>query len=345
MVNVGAIFPSQQISCTHKSFMVNIGSQKKENLMRHFKKILALLTLVAAPAFAAHTVPKSTKNRSVNPEVQAVYKDMQESLGLVPDFFKAFPEYAIVGAWDEIKSVHMNQNSAIPSKYKELIGLGVAAQIPCSYCVYFHTQFAKLNGATDDEIKHAIVEASVTRHWSTFLNGSNIEEDVFNSDIKKLVDATKKKIAQPQANEVNHFESFATSEDALKDIEKTYGFVPTFMNKFPSEGLAGAWAEMKSVEMNPNAPIPSKYVSLTGLAVASQIPCKFCVSAAHQFLTQIDGATQKELSEAVTIAAGVRHWSTFINGIAYPEAKFKKEIDQIITFSKKRMKTGATASN
>jgi AhpD family alkylhydroperoxidase len=49
--------------------------------------------------------------------------------------------------------------------------LAVAAQIPCSYCIYFHTEAAKLNGATDAEVREAVAMAAITRHWSTVLNG------------------------------------------------------------------------------------------------------------------------------------------------------------------------------
>jgi|GEM_PF-5196524 len=64
------------------------------------------------------------------------------------------------GAWDEFKSVQLNPNSALPNKYKELIGLGLAAQIPCGYCSYFHTKGAQANGATEREIKEAAVAQS-----------------------------------------------------------------------------------------------------------------------------------------------------------------------------------------
>jgi alkylhydroperoxidase/carboxymuconolactone decarboxylase family protein YurZ len=37
--------------------------------------------------------------------------------------------------------------------------------------VYFHTAAAKLNGATDEEIREAVAMAAITRHWSTVLNG------------------------------------------------------------------------------------------------------------------------------------------------------------------------------
>lgn len=56
-----------------------------------------------------------------------------------------------------------------------MLGLAVAAQIPCSYCVYFHTAAAKLNGATDEEIREAVAMSAIVRHWSTVLNGMQVD--------------------------------------------------------------------------------------------------------------------------------------------------------------------------
>ncbi len=51
------------------------------------------------------------------------------------------------------------------------MGLAVASQIPCQCCIYFHTEAAKLNGASDEEIKEEVALA-IVRHWSTMLDGS-----------------------------------------------------------------------------------------------------------------------------------------------------------------------------
>ena len=73
----------------------------------------------------------------------AAYKDIEQTLGFVPGFFKAFPKSGIAGAWAEFKIVQLNPKTALDVKTKELIGLAVAAQVPCAYCVYFHTAVAK----------------------------------------------------------------------------------------------------------------------------------------------------------------------------------------------------------
>ena len=116
----------------------------------------------------------------------AAYKDIEATLGSVPDMFRTLPDVAVAGAWAEIKGVQLNPNTALDGKTKELLGLAVAAQIPCQYCIYFHTQAAKLNGATDEEIKEALASAALVRKWSTMLNGSQYSRDEWRQQIDAM---------------------------------------------------------------------------------------------------------------------------------------------------------------
>lgn len=117
----------------------------------------------------------------------AAYKDIEATLGQVPDMFKVMPDVGIAGAWAEIKSVQLNPNTALDGKTKELVGLAVAAQVPCQYCVYFHTKAAKLNGATDEEIKETVAMAAIVRHWSTMLNGSQVDLITFQKQTDEML--------------------------------------------------------------------------------------------------------------------------------------------------------------
>lgn len=73
-----------------------------------------------------------------------------------PEYFKqTFPDQVLKPHWDEQLAV-MNSKGALDGKTKQLIALGVAAQIPCVYCVYGHTKLAKAAGATDAQIKEAV---------------------------------------------------------------------------------------------------------------------------------------------------------------------------------------------
>jgi AhpD family alkylhydroperoxidase len=117
----------------------------------------------------------------------AAYKDIEATLGQVPDMFKTLPEVAVAGAWAEIKGVQLNPKTALDGKTKELMGLAVAAQIPCQYCIYFHTRAAKAYGASDEEIKEAVAMASIVRHWSTMLNGSEVDLATFKKQTDEML--------------------------------------------------------------------------------------------------------------------------------------------------------------
>ena len=91
----------------------------------------------------------------------------------VPEWMKqTLPDQVQKPHWDEYQAV-MNPAGALDAKTKQLIALGVAAQIPCAYCVFAHTKFAKAAGATDAQIKEAIAAAALVRFNSTMLNGSD----------------------------------------------------------------------------------------------------------------------------------------------------------------------------
>jgi AhpD family alkylhydroperoxidase len=128
-----------------------------------------------------------TGARAEDPTATAAYKDMEATLGMAPGFFKAFPESGIAGAWAEFKTVQLSPATKLDGKTKQLIGLAVAAQVPCAYCVYFHTAAAKANGATDEEIREAVAMAAITRHWSTVLNGMQVDMASFKSDTDTLL--------------------------------------------------------------------------------------------------------------------------------------------------------------
>ena len=283
---------------------------------------LALLTtaLSAAPAFAD---PDTTAS--------ATYKDIEKTLGLVPTFFKAFPDEGIAPAWNEVKSIQLNPGTALSMKTKELIALGVAAQIPSRYCTYMHTQLAKLGGAADGELKDAIAMAAITRHWSTELNGMQIDLGEFKQELARMLAYVKKPTAKGPAPVV------VDAASAYADIEYTFGFVPTFLRRFPEAGLVAAWGELKAVQLNPKTPLSGKEKELVGLGVASQIPCPYCI-AMHTEVAKLNGASDQEIREAVAMASIARHWSTVLNGALIDEAQFRKEVDQIVVNAKKSTK-------
>ena len=138
---------------------------------------------VAVVGLGALSAMLPARAQDARQSAAAAYQDIDATLGLVPGFFKAFPEAGIAGAWSEFKAVQASEQTALSPKIKQLIGLAVSAQVPCSYCVYFHTAVAKAYGATDDEIKEAVALAAISRHWSTVLNGMAIDLPTFKREI------------------------------------------------------------------------------------------------------------------------------------------------------------------
>lgn len=100
-----------------------------------------------------------------------------------PMFFKdAYPEHALESAL-QARGVLEGEEAALDSKTRELIALGVAAQIPCTYCVYSHTRNARAQGATEAEIREAVAAAATVRQWSTVLNGMQYDLEAFKAEI------------------------------------------------------------------------------------------------------------------------------------------------------------------
>lgn len=72
---------------------------------------------------------------------------------------------------------------AIPNKNRELIGVAIAAISKCRYCAYYHTELAKLNGASAAEIEDAVHFAKSSAGWSTCINGRQLNYDEFKAEV------------------------------------------------------------------------------------------------------------------------------------------------------------------
>jgi AhpD family alkylhydroperoxidase len=245
----------------------------------------------------------------------------------------------LAGAWEEMKTRQLNPHTALAGRTKELIGLGVAAQIPCHYCIYAHTSFARLNGASDTEIGEAVAMAALTRHWSAYLNGIQTDETKFRGEIAKIVDNVKHASAGKAAAPV----TVVDGASALKEITQMLGYAPDFLRTFPEEARAGAWKQFRDVQLNPGTALAGKNKELVGLAVASQIPCKFCIIA-HTEFAKLNGATDAEIHEAIAMASLTRDLSTMLNGMQVDEQQFHRDVDHLVKGAKAAAKSSEKAS-
>jgi AhpD family alkylhydroperoxidase len=125
----------------------------------------------------------------------AAERDIEQTLGLVPEFFRRVPDYLLPSEWTSFKSLELSDQTAIPNKYKELIGLAVSGATRCRYCCYFHTEAARLFGATEDEITEAALIAKNTMGWSTYLNTLQFDYDQFTSEFDQSVAYVREQMA------------------------------------------------------------------------------------------------------------------------------------------------------
>lgn len=128
----------------------------------------------------------STRKRN---EVEAEIKD---SLGLVPSFFKSIPEQYLDHEWQLFKSLELGE-TLIPNKYKELMGIALHSETKCKYCLLFHTEAAKLFGASNEEIQEAVHFAMMSVGWSVYLNGMRTDFDEFEKEFMKITKYLKNK--------------------------------------------------------------------------------------------------------------------------------------------------------
>jgi AhpD family alkylhydroperoxidase len=233
--------------------------------------------------------------------------------------------------------LQLNPNTALPGRTKELIGLGVAAQIPCRYCIYAHDAFAKLNGATPAELGEAVALAGEERHWSAYFYGMQLDETKFRSEIARIVENAKKSAPAPAAINV------VDAKTARQDIERTLGFVPEFLGSVPDSVLPGAWHELKTLKLSTSTKLSAKYKALIALAVGSQVPSRACILSETEF-AKLAGASDREINEAVGMAALTRNLSTLLNGLQIDETSFRADINRVVNGVKAAQKKAAATT-
>ncbi len=116
---------------------------------------------------------------------QQVYDDIKEMFGVVPGFLKAIPDSSLEMEWNLFKRVQFDEGP-IPNKYRELMGLAIAAVTKCRYCAFFHTETARINGATDAEIEDAVHFAKSSAGWSAYINGLQTEFEQFKDEVLQI---------------------------------------------------------------------------------------------------------------------------------------------------------------
>lgn len=134
-----------------------------------------------------------------------VENEIKETLGLVPSFFDGFPEETLDYEWTLFKRFELEeadpirtQGVVIPVKYRQLMGVALHSETKCHYCTLFHTEVARLFGATDAEIQEAVHYAKHSLGLSAYLNGIRQDFDDFADELRQIGEYLGK---QPKSKE------------------------------------------------------------------------------------------------------------------------------------------------
>jgi AhpD family alkylhydroperoxidase len=123
-----------------------------------------------------------------------VHTEIEQTFGAVPSWVRELPDATLEPVWGLMRDLLLAETK-IPNKYKELIGLGVSGATRCRYCALFHTEAAKLYGATDEEIAEASMIAGMSMCISTFLNAEQIDYAKFQEETRQMVAFAKQQMA------------------------------------------------------------------------------------------------------------------------------------------------------
>jgi AhpD family alkylhydroperoxidase len=128
-------------------------------------------------------------------EQRKEFSEMQEMFGQIPSWIQEVPESSIAPFWTMMRDFQLAE-TRIPNKYKELIGLAVSGATRCRYCALFHTEAAKMFGATDEEVAEASLMGGWTMMASTFLNAQQVDYDTFRKETLEMVEHVRARQAQ-----------------------------------------------------------------------------------------------------------------------------------------------------
>ena len=129
--------------------------------------------------------------------INDTYREIEQTLGVVPEWIKQMPAGGASGFWGVARDFWL-ADTKIPNKYKELIGLAVSGATRCKYCALFHTEAARVFGASDEEISEASLMGAVTMMGSTFINAQQIDYEQFRQETLGIVRYVKDH-SQPKA--------------------------------------------------------------------------------------------------------------------------------------------------
>ena len=112
---------------------------------------------------------------------EEIYNDIKETLGSVPGFIAKLDDAQLEPTWEKTKKTFLSEMS-LGLKVNALAALGASFALECDYWIEYHTQTARLAGASEENIEDVKELAGFVTMWSKFLKGINYDFDKFKEE-------------------------------------------------------------------------------------------------------------------------------------------------------------------
>src|SRR5262245_9030882 len=117
-------------------------------------------------------------------------------------------------------------------------------------------------------------------------------------------------------------------QQARREMEEMFGFVPQFYDAVPESMRAAGWATQRDLELAETT-LDHKTKELIGLAVAAHIKCRYCIHF-HTEAARAFGATDAEMREAVAMGGLTVMFSNMLTGAQTDLDQFKSETNRAV---------------
>lgn len=117
-------------------------------------------------------------------------------------------------------------------------------------------------------------------------------------------------------------------EQARREMEEMFGFVPQFYEALPESARSDCWGIQRDLELSETA-LDNKTKELIGLAMAAHIKCRYCIHF-HTEAARAHGASDAELREACAMGGLTVLFSNMITGTQTDFERFKTETNRAL---------------
>lgn len=120
---------------------------------------------------------KLVSEQEASDDVKQVYSDIKQryQIDFVPNLFQSMAHNpkGLVNNWERIK----HHEDVLGMEMAHAVGLSIAAQSPCNYCMFFHGMILKQLGWSDEKIENLISWAAQSAGGSIYANGLQLRID------------------------------------------------------------------------------------------------------------------------------------------------------------------------